>query len=882
MNSVSSSDDDEYRGNDPIRLIPWLINVPDERTHAASFEGRDGCVEAVAKMLSKDSIGAICGQAGIGKTTVAAKLVHQLKQSVYKLVLWINCASDETFVESVSKISDEVCTRSSFQIKLPATGDFRVYEKLEGVKRWIRLKSDDYFKILFVFDGCDELAMIKKVYKLLPEHGLSSNNVHALFTSKIKTLDSVNIYKTYTLEPLDDDVVVKLLIDRARSAGVKWKSSYDGVEKKAAEKINELVRGVPLGVEQVTAYIQTRKLKLSQYLKEYSRSDSETLPVEFPFRGNQQANIYQVYERNFRETSKDSCVREIMGIVAFCGVGLPIPMQLFSLGSKGLHERYSLRKLFEAPKEGGVRQKGDSLHVPVSIGVPLSKLEQYHLVNVDTENDAFSVHPLIQHLLFCRQEEKDRLESIGALSTMLSKVLEGSPLDRWQLYSKLFPHVMKCYRRMNDMTVYDINFLLQSGKRLALVGHFQESIKLLEDCLSKIRQNVREHKTMNEGETLLELGSAKRRLGKFSEATECTRLALEIWRRLPSSPRVSNLQARTKEVVAEIHLDLNEFQQAENLLKEVEPLIVSRGDVTESNDMSDIFEQASCFGNLGRACFGQGKYDEAIEMFQKAESVLQKANYFRFHLYKAHRLVATARKAMEMHYMDVYHRTFKQCIRVRKEIEKHYNARHRYYAWFCREISTLRLKEAENIKAADDKLRKMKLALKLCQTSLQCHLDLYKEKHQKVAKAAEVAARVCLEYSQCDVTSDKVIEFRIVTVRCLQLAIRIWKDTHNEMKQNSSTVVERKIAELQALEAETRDPSGNLNVRLLTLERSRTKDEGHDTLYMADNAVQALNFLTREDGSNYGSTNLTAVHVVGLLYLIAVVTMLIVSRATNV
>lgn len=844
--SCSTADDDVDDGGlrSNRSVSPWLINVPHERTHVGdSFKNRDDFLGKVVGRLREHNICAICGLAGVGKTTVAVMLVHRLKETDYEVVFWINAASDETFEENLSNISNEICRRTSnFDgYDVSTSREVHIKEKVKTVKQWINRNSDE-LKILIVFDGCDDPSCFTNIMNLLPENRLSDRKLQVLVTSRQKNLTSLTVYKTETLEPLAEDEAVILLKRGARDRGVKWEDDHR--ETEAAHEINKIVGGVPLAVQQVIAYIGKQKMKLSLYLEQLQSSDYEHLPVEQPVHGNHRSDIYAVFERNFREVCTNDCAREMLGIISFSSVGHPIPLQLFSLGSTGLSERCALRQLSDRLlKDTRKLKRTDSRYVPPVYYERVSELEQYHLISLDSDNLTVTVHPLIRFLLRFRQKPNEQRDSISALSSMLATVFRGSPSDRWQLYSTLFPHVMECYRQMGKLDLYDTSFLLQTGKRLSLSGHFRESCQLLEECQLKMQQNVQKRRSFEEAETLSALASSKRRLGEFSAATRLTQQSLDICTTLSKTPYVSKLQAKTKERFAEILLDLEEFRQAEVLLKEVEPLIGANSSLTETCSADDIYEQTSFLGNLGRALAGQEKYDDAVEKFEQAANRLSRAEYFRFHLYKAHGLVAKTWKSVKGSEMDEFYRSFELCLQTLEEIRRHYGSRHRYHAWLCREIAKLRLAESRKLESKESKKGKLRLALELCHQTLEGHIELYKDGHTKVAKAAEVAARVCLEYSSCDIGVGESVKSHKAAFKCLQLARRTWLNIQKDMPlKNELTVVAERIRELEELESDTLLlVNEQQKIKFLTLPKRLGKQQNvNDLSVLAEDAVHAV------------------------------------------
>jgi tetratricopeptide (TPR) repeat protein/GTPase SAR1 family protein len=840
---------------DRNRNVPsWFINVPSKRTHVGSFfSGRDEDLDRVEKFLYEHTICGVCGQGGVGKTALVVKLAHQLaKQSKFDVVFWIKASSSASFAESVSSISDTVNTKrreylDSSRQAAEATQDLHVAEKMEELKEWLKIKSES-LKILLVIDDYSAASCFENVKTLLPENLLNDRRVHVILTSQESNLDAITVYKVVTLEPLLDKVVVNMLKQRAREQGVKW--TNDEKETDSAYEIAKIVGGLPLAVEQVAAYIVKKQMLLSRYLIECRTTQDGQIPVDEPTHG-ERSSIDTVYKRNFDEISKTEAVKETMGIAAFCSVD-PIPIQLLSLGSSGLTERYALRKEADSACHCRKITRLDSQDVPKQFFVVLSELKQYHLIKFDSDSEQFAVHPVIQMQYQCRLSTEERRDSVAALSTLLATVFQGSPADRWQLYRSLFPHIMACCKKMEEMQLYNTNLLLQAGSRLSLSGHFSESSQLLRTFLSEIQRNVHERQTFQEAMGLHALGSAQRRLGEFSDATKNAQQALKIWGSLPKSDSVSRKEAKTKELYAEILLDLNEFSGAEQLLREVEPVMTPN----QSNTI-DCYELSSYHGNLGRAYAGQEKYEQALEKFTQAAECLEKEEYFRYHLYKAHILMTKGFRFLQSSDYDSYQEVLEKCIETLNEIENYYSLKHRYHSFLRREIAVMQLKEWQKMKDTWSKKKRRQeitTALSMAKTSLEDDFDLYKERHQRVARAAHVAALLCLEFAQEHKKMSS--ESHEAAFRCLELSVQIWSGVMKDLKSEKFTAISETITELKERQNHVQITLAREKQRMRTIAFPNSKLPMEDSLsLLAKEAIRSLNVLLPKQQNDNG-TNL--------------------------
>ena len=754
---------------------------------------------------------------------------------MFDCVLWINGESAYSFAESLSKIGEEInamryCDDTGKR-KTQRFCDVHITEKVEAIKQWITIRSEDSGRLLIVIDDYNESACSKHVPNLLPQNLLNDKKLQFLVTSQCKDLVSIAVHanETVHLDVLPVEIAVSALKETARKHVQSWTDTKE--EEDAAIEIAKIVGYLPLGLENARAFIRTRGMSLSRYL-------------HFLGDAPENATIFSVYDRSCEEVFK-KCppAKELMNIALICAE-CPIPVHLFSLGSRRLPKRYALRKLADKVfKDNPISSREETT---VNDGALtkfydiLSTLQQYQLVTI-VESDAFTVHPFIRQALKRHQTEENRLKTISCLSTLLATVFEGPTGIFWRLYDRLFPHVMEWYRTMERMSdKRDLQLLLCAGQRPSLSGYFIESCRLLERCLTKMERNVVGGPSRREAEILHSLGSAEIRLGKLSQAVQHTMQALHIWQEMPDPDLSRKGTTRTRELYAEILLDLEEYQKAEAELKQTKTVNVR----PETNsDHTDLYEVTSRLANTGRAYAGQGKHDKALKKFREAANHLENGDNFRYHLYQARSLIVLAQKNLESFQLEDFKKDYNQCLEILAEIEQHYNCNHRYYFLLCREIASLAVEENLKFPAGSSREKRkrrdrLSVALERSKISLEGHREVYKSNHYKVAKAAEVAARVCLLYANDN--RRKAVGFRDAAFKCLLLAVRIWKDTVTDLPNDICAAITTKCEELQKLQ----------NEAMPNMQETSSPQKSPGTRRLAEEALRALTNVAEDQRNN--------------------------------
>lgn len=150
--------------------------------HLTEPIGRDGVVADIVSLLKESRLVTILGPGGIGKTTVALAIAHQLADTF----------ADETCFVDLNRIArdDQICEALARSLDLPV-GEAPALEQIKVALRGKRL--------LLVIDSCEHLT---DAVALLVEQILSfSNEVWILATSR-ETL-RVGAEFVWQLEPLD-------------------------------------------------------------------------------------------------------------------------------------------------------------------------------------------------------------------------------------------------------------------------------------------------------------------------------------------------------------------------------------------------------------------------------------------------------------------------------------------------------------------------------------------------------------------------------------------------------------------------------------------------------------------------------------------------------
>ncbi len=216
------------------------FQVPAEITH---FTGREEVVKRVQKEILQRNIFLLHGPPGVGKTSLAIKLGHLLRNKFPDGVLWYKVDSSNImdillsiahlFGEDISEIKD--------------------IEVRASIVRTLLTKK----RLLLIFDN---VSKQDKLYLLLP-NTLSSC---VIFTSRDNSLSLATSYTSVSLHTFTQEEVLSLF---KKVFDKKYVEKY----KKSILDVGEKVGNLPLAVNIVATHIKQFNLTPQTYLKQLEK-----------------------------------------------------------------------------------------------------------------------------------------------------------------------------------------------------------------------------------------------------------------------------------------------------------------------------------------------------------------------------------------------------------------------------------------------------------------------------------------------------------------------------------------------------------------------------------------------------------------------------------
>eukprot|EP00118_Oscarella_pearsei_P026795 m.310469 g.310469 ORF g.310469 m.310469 type:complete len:1050 (+) comp51829_c0_seq1:71-3220(+) len=760
---------------EPSAKTPKLFHVP---PIVSDLTGRDEDLETLKRMLEETGNIAICGLSGMGKTTLAANLVHQVKMR-YDYVWYITCSSEEGFQESISKMGREAPWLSAYDRSNEGSKQAGIYfkESFESCKDWL-YHIGPLERLLVVFDALNDLApktptKMNTVEKFLEKE--LPPNVHCLFTSRkaLTGVGGVKIKSPFSLRKLYEDDVVSLLKRHCRQYP---HGKLNRADERALKNIAVQIGGIPLLVNLVANCIKRKNATFQDYYKwilehELVVSDDEE---------NQRA----VFLETIRLAAETDAEKELLSVMAFCEGGHPVPKALFTDGASKLDSSCSLGQYVHAihSRHGpGVSQVIHGL---------LTKLEHHHLIYNDPECERPAV---AMHLEVGRQVLKNNLGGserhlLGILSCLLKAAFEKVTSYDPPYYEALFPHAAKLLTAF-DENVVDPYLMLYFGRVKSDMGHFLDGKKLLTKALNRAETEENLMHSKFQPMALQFLGECHRQIGELQLAETRLAKAVASWeRRIQDAgdrrrEELERNSAIAKMYYARVFIDAGDYQQGLDHLKSLQNFVESESSSVPCSSRRFGSSKGDIYSAMGLAHFGLDHFKRAKEFFEKACGGDEPVDDYKLALGKLWAYIAEFRVLLQASHTDhlLVEKLCVSCQEALRSLEHQHGSTHRYVVWMWSQMA-----EVEMLASPFRTSRScsgLKTALDLAHQSLKGHLTLYKSIHPKIAAVCEVVADVCLKICEDGVPcSDAIQCAEIALKKAVNILTKLMDDSGSDVK----------------------------------------------------------------------------------------------------
>ena len=575
----SDSEPERATSNSVPSGDPNPFEIPYQRNRY--FTGRQSVLERLHQQLNHATtaaitqVQAISGLGGIGKTQVAVEYAYRYHydQSTYDIVFWVKADTEANLTTDFANLAK--------QLALPVAKGTQD-EQIPDVKDWLD-KHDNW---LLIFDNADTPDWL---IPLMPNNPKGK----VIITSRATVFDQLGIDTPLALDVLPPEDAINLLFRRT-GYGRTAASSV------AATDINQELGGLPLALEQASAFMLRRRIGFRTYLNAYRKRGLPQLEQTKAKTGQYPSSVLKTWVINFQAVLEESlAASELLKFSSFLAPN-DIPYRILIKGSAHLGK--PLKTCLQCEDDD------DAL---LQLSELLEPLSQYSLVRWEPEQPVYSVHRLVQAVVRDGMDSTTQASWIRRAAAAIETVYPGYDFKHWPICAQLLPHWLQVHEHARPTGIESKalgGILNQAGFYLHDQGRYKEAEPLYQEALA-LRKRLFRYEHPDVATSLNNLALLYRAQGRYREAEPLYQEALALRKRL--------FRYEHPDVATSLH-DLAGFYRAQGSYREAEPLYQEALALTKRLFGYKHPDVATSLNNLALLYRAQGRYREAEPLFQEA------------------------------------------------------------------------------------------------------------------------------------------------------------------------------------------------------------------------------------------------------------------------
>jgi tetratricopeptide (TPR) repeat protein/DNA-binding XRE family transcriptional regulator len=578
------------------------------------FTGREEILEAMHTQLGFDQTvaltqsSALHGLGGVGKTQIALEYAYRHALD-YSAVFWIEAEKDEQIVASLLRIAET--------LQLPGQNEKDQQQVIAAVQRWLSTHG----QWLLIWDNVEDLTLLNR---FLP----SARSGALLLTTRLQALGA--LARGLDLLPMEQEEGLLFLLRRANvllpeatGEQVRQLASQEPLQYAAASELVTLLGGLPLALDQASAYIEETGCSLVDYTVRYQQQYGRLLNRRGIGGGEHPSSVTATFVLASEQVEREHrAAADLLRVCAFLHAEA-IPEELF--GEGGEHLGPELASLAV-----------DSAQFDEAIAV----LRRYSLVQRQGQTRTLSLHRLVQAVLRSRMNEQEQVRWMERVITALNALFPEAAHEVRGQCERLLPHVLEYAASLPDQVAHQealaevlrkaADYLRNSAQYGQAELLYQRSLYIFELVLGPEHLSV--------ARLFHNFALLYRIQGKYEQAETLCEKALRI--------REQALGPMHPDVISSLNMLAN-FYSEEGKYKQAEPLHQRVLRIREQILEPEHPHLAGSLNNLAMLYTELGKYEQAEPMFHRALAIREHV------LGPEHPLVAEPLNNLALLYMEL-------------------------------------------------------------------------------------------------------------------------------------------------------------------------------------------------------------------------------------
>lgn len=561
----------------PLWAVPFPRNL--------LFVGRVEILEMLHMSLRIEPGGtspqavALHGLAGVGKTQTVLEYAYRHALD-YAATFWINAETEESILESFATLAR--------LLKLPAQLIHKQEDVVALVLNWFSAHRD----WLLVFDNVEERELVAR---FVP----ASRNGSLLFTTRFPTLGT--LAALLELQSLSTEESVRLLLRRAENHLPSLSSEFiDVEEERAARTIATALDGLPLALDQASAYIEESHCRFSDFLALFQHDALQVLKeraTSVPYARSVEKTFTLAFERLQQQ---NPVAADLLTACCFLAPD-EIPEKLLREGAAHLPEKLQV-------------VLSDSFR----FNAVLRDVLAHALLHRNARTATLTIHRLVQVIF----KEKTTLAVQHTWIERLVPLLDQSFLiksgpgfydaERWAWCERVLPHALSVLQIAEhfQFASRELGSLLQKiGSYLVQRDRYDQAEAFCLRSLAVQKQLIEESHP-ERAMTLAELARVRQHQGEYQEAESLYGQAIALLEGVSGKENQLRL-ALSLHGLALFYTAMNRFQEAEVLFQRVLLIFAQQGD-------PDRHLLATALNDLAACYYNQGHYTQAEPLLLQA------------------------------------------------------------------------------------------------------------------------------------------------------------------------------------------------------------------------------------------------------------------------